>query len=208
MSCEFITYVHKFLCRHFQLDKRTIAKYTCGLPVQEIQFPAARIKSPSNSWEKRPGGIQLITQLKTYWKDHLITSPKKNDLVFKHVRGHGKHMLVEINGLKEMLCAPGLTWSFEQNFTAQTQTINFYKSAEQLNVTRVWMWIPPARFPHSSSSCPLWDVYSRLSSAQRSCYRVPFQKHSTLLRIKTQPNVSSFFHKTSFKRFFLIYRIF
>ena len=117
--------------------------------------------------------------------------------------------LVEINGLlKEMLCAPGLTWSFEQNFTAQTQTINFYKSAEQLNVTRVWMWIPPARFPHSSSSCPLWDVYSRLSSAQRSCYRVPFQKHSTLLRIKTQPNVSSFFHKTSFKRFFLIYRIF
>ena len=98
-----------YLCRHLNLQKRTIAMYTTGLTVQEIQIPETRIKSASNSWEKRPGGIDLLINLKQYWKDHLVTSPKKNDIVFKHVRGHGKHTLQEINGLKEMICAPGLT---------------------------------------------------------------------------------------------------
>ena len=102
-------YICIYLCRHLNLQKRTIAKYTTGLTVQEIQIPETRIKSASNSWEKRPGGIDLLINLKQYWKDHLVTSPKKNDIVFKHVRGHGKHTLQEINGLKEMICAPGLT---------------------------------------------------------------------------------------------------
>ena len=97
------------LCRHFQLQNRTIAKYSTGLTVEQIQFPEARIKSASNSWEKRPGGIDLVNNLKKYWKDHLVTRPKKNDIVFKHVRGRGKHTLTEINGLKEMICSPGLT---------------------------------------------------------------------------------------------------
>ena len=101
---------HSYLSvMHLNLQTRTIAKYTTGLTVQEIQIPETRIKSASNSWEKRPGGIDLLINLKQYWKDHLVTSPKKNDIVFKHVRGHGKHTLQEINGLKEMICAPGLT---------------------------------------------------------------------------------------------------
>ena len=105
----YIYIIYIYLCRHLNLQKRTIAKYTTGLTVQEIQIPETRIKSASNSWEKRPGGIDLLINLKQYWKDHLVTSPKKNDIVFKHVRGHGKHTLQEINGLKEMICAPGLT---------------------------------------------------------------------------------------------------
>ena len=95
------------LRRHRKLDIRTIQKYKCALPLNKIKFPERSKKAPSNCWEKRPGGLELITKTKKYWHDHLVTSPKKNDLVFKHVRGEGKHTIVEINGLKELACAAG-----------------------------------------------------------------------------------------------------
>ena len=52
-------------------------------------------------------GVELITNTKKYWRDHLVTSPKKDDFVCKHVQGEGKHTIVEINGLKELACAAG-----------------------------------------------------------------------------------------------------
>ena len=56
---------------------------------------------------KRPGGLELIDKGKEYWKAHLVTSPKKDDLVFKHVRGDGNHFVEELNGVKEMVCSLG-----------------------------------------------------------------------------------------------------
>ena len=56
----------------------------------------------------RGWGLQLIAECEEYHKAHLVTSPKKDDLVFKHVRGDGKHHIAEVNGLEEMVCQPGL----------------------------------------------------------------------------------------------------
>ena len=50
----------------------------------------------------------MIAECEEYHMAHLVTSPKKDDLVFKHVRGDGKHHIAEVNGLKEMVCQPGL----------------------------------------------------------------------------------------------------
>jgi len=93
--------------RHFQIDRRTLAKYKTDLPVHAIPFPATVKKNCSNSWGKRPGGSELVHRCKGFWKDHLVTSPKKDDLVFKHVRGDGNHFLTELNGLKQLVCSPG-----------------------------------------------------------------------------------------------------
>ena len=76
------------------------------LQVHGIKFPEPPVKQ-GPSRDKREGGAALIHLCKGYWGAHLTTSPKKNDLVFKHVRGVGLHTLVEINGLKEFQCNPG-----------------------------------------------------------------------------------------------------
>ena len=92
--------------RHFKLDRRTLAKYKTNLALHELSFSQTSKKNP-NCWGKRDGGPQLILDCKQYWKRHLITSPKKNDFVFKHVRGDGKHFMQELNGVKQLVCAPG-----------------------------------------------------------------------------------------------------
>ena len=46
----------KDISKHFNLDIRTIQKYKCGLPVNQIEIPERKKKAPSNCWEKRPGG--------------------------------------------------------------------------------------------------------------------------------------------------------
>ena len=84
----------------FNLDRRTISEYMTDLTVHEIKFPQPKVKQ-GPSWDKREGGAQLVNMCKGYWADHLTTSPKKNDIVIKHVRGEWLHILVEINGLKE-----------------------------------------------------------------------------------------------------------
>ena len=65
---------------------------------------------------------------KGYWGAHLTTSPKKNDIVFKHVRGAGRHTLVEINGLKEFQCNPGRLISIYLNLC------NVYVHRRSLNI--------------------------------------------------------------------------
>ena len=87
----------KHLKTHFKLDSRTLQKYKTEVPVHQLTFPQIAKKAPSNCWEKRPGRMSLLLRQR---------SPKKLDLVFKHVRGDGKHPIVEINGLKELACAP------------------------------------------------------------------------------------------------------
>ena len=90
----------------FNLQPRTLNDYRTALSVHEIQFPEPPVKK-GPCWEKREGGTELMNMCKGYWGAHLATSPKKNDIVFKHVRGAGRHTLVEINGLKKFQCNPG-----------------------------------------------------------------------------------------------------
>ena len=94
------------LASAFNLQYRTVKEYMTGLAVHDIKFPEPPVKQ-GPSWEKREGGNELINLCKGYWGAHLTTSPKENDIVFKHVRGAGLHTLVEINGFKEFQCNPG-----------------------------------------------------------------------------------------------------
>ena len=86
------------LVEAFNLQYRTVKEYMTDLAVHEIKFPEPPVKQ---GWEKREGGKDLMNLCRGYWGAHLTTSPKKKDIVFKHVRGVGLHTLVEINGLKD-----------------------------------------------------------------------------------------------------------
>ena len=92
----------------FNLDRRTISENMTALTVHEIKFP-----QPNEArafLDKRESGAQLIYMCKGNWADHHTTSPKKNDIMVKHVRGEGLQKSVEINGLKEFQSDPGRYW--------------------------------------------------------------------------------------------------
>ena len=86
------------LAEAFNLQYRTVKEYMTDLAVHEIKFPEPPVKQ---GWKKRERGNDLMNLCRGYWGAHLTTSPKKKDIVFKHVRGVGLHTLVEINGLKD-----------------------------------------------------------------------------------------------------------
>ena len=71
----------KDICKHFNLHIRTIQKYKCGLPVDQIQLPEGK-KSYIQLLGKEARGVERITNTKKYWCDHLVTSPKKDDFLF------------------------------------------------------------------------------------------------------------------------------
>ena len=143
-------------------------------------------KKPSNCWGKRAGGPQLILDCKQYWKGHLITSPKKNDFVFKHVRGDGKHFMQELNGVKQLVCAPG-EWHLWL-FLSMAATFD-RKCFFILPFHRCWLWITPACFSHTSSSCAFSNVFVWVSTLPWSGSRVSVQAHRTILRIWAVTNV-------------------
>ena len=160
----------KHLKAHFKLDSRTLHKYQTELPVDQLTFPQIPKKAPSNCWEKRPGGNELIASTKKYWNEHLVTSPKKNDLVFKHVRGDGKHIIVEINGLKEIACAPGCLLLFISLFVCTIVldlTVVFAIRWHTFNggcLFRFRMSISPEGFSHTSSEHLVLNVSPGFSS--------------------------------------------
>ena len=112
--------------------------------------------------------------------------PQKKWFCFQARPGDGKHFMQELNGVKQLVCAPG-----------ELQRLLFLPMAATFDSNcvfivpfhRCWLWITPACFSHTSSSCAFSNVFVWVSTLPWSGNRVSVQAHRTILRIWAVTNV-------------------
>ena len=76
-------------------------------PLSNVRFVPYKKNSSSNSWEKREGGPIVVREVTAHWKDSLIASPNKKDVVFMHMKGPGLHYYAPTGrGGMKYACAP------------------------------------------------------------------------------------------------------